>query len=130
MLPLLSGKANVFAYKVAWKRAVQSQSRKELLLGILVFGPSMLRSKLCTPMESSHTWLPWCGAILVSHMPTKISRKASGNSFKTMDANLKKFNSSFEYVLKEVFGMPGQKVKSEKINTKTSRLRDYLRMDG
>ena len=28
-----------------------------------------------------------------------------------MDANLKKFNSSFEYVLKEVLGIPGQKGK-------------------
>ena len=42
-----------------------------------------------------------------------------------MDANLKKFNSSFEYVLEEVFGMPGQKEKNEKNqykNLQTTRL--------
>ena len=37
-----------------------------------------------------------------------------------MDANLKKFNCSFKYVLGEDFEMPGQKKKNQNINTETS----------
>ena len=43
-----------------------------------------------------------------------------------MDANLKKFNSSFEQALKEVFGMPGQEGNILKIDTKTFTLGGYL----
>ena len=84
--PVLSASANVLAYRVAWNSAVQSHSLNEFV-GIFGFGASLLWSILRTKCESSQT--VELGATLVSHMSTKMLRKSSGNSFRTIDANLK-----------------------------------------
>ena len=95
---MLSGSANVLAYRVAWNSAVQSHFSNGSFIGS--FAATSPLSLLRTRGESSQT--VELGATLVSHMSTKMLRKASGNSLKTMDANVSKlrlgwaiFNKSY-----------------------------------